>query len=438
MEIPHQPGAAAVPPAAGTGTGGPDSGVETEDQESNDSSLSNVSLGGPIQPPTLQVQQQPIVVNDSFQVPSLSSSASASIIAVAGSSSSMMSSSRITPEPLPSFLHPNGLQPPPSVTEDGYLGDCSSDGGNEKNFPMPSHLLKRLVNGKSCHCHPESKSDCNSNPSDSEAPDPPAGLSFQNVSSSTSSSSAFGYQVLPQNFHYEGGSEKQYQQSSSSSHSRKMKSSVRTKIVAKGDTWYTMTAALTERKLRTAACTNNTDTLQRLLANGVNVNTSDGQRRTALHFGASKGYSEVVNTLLQYGADPNAKDILGNTALHLAACTNHIEVVTLLLRAGTDVTTLDNSGRTPIQLAQSKLKLLQKNSSKSLAEMTKVKTEVSQVVDMMREYLSKTGAIQGNSTYSDLLNSFSQRLTLHNNQDELHSDLANLLDTLGNLHLDKA
>ena len=66
-----------------------------------------------------------------------------------------------------------------------------------------------------------------------------------------------------------------------------------------------------------------------------------------------------------------------------------------------------------------------------------VKTEVSQVVDMMREYLSKTGAIHGNSTYSDLLNSFSQRLTLHNNHDELHSDLANLLDTLGNLHLDK-
>ena len=31
------------------------------------------------------------------------------------------------------------------VTEDGYLGDCSSDGGNEKNFPMPAHLLKRLV-----------------------------------------------------------------------------------------------------------------------------------------------------------------------------------------------------------------------------------------------------------------------------------------------------
>ena len=54
------PGGAVVPvPAnpAGTG-GGPDSGVETEDQESNDSSLSNVSLGGPIQPPNLQEVQQ--------------------------------------------------------------------------------------------------------------------------------------------------------------------------------------------------------------------------------------------------------------------------------------------------------------------------------------------------------------------------------------------
>ena len=134
------------------------------------------------------------------------------------------------------------------------------------------------------------------------------------------------------------------------------------------------------------------------------------------------------------------------------------EVVTLLLRAGTDVTTLDNSGRTPIHLAQSKLRILQQHSSKNVTEMTKVslfsqknswnrfndfflvlqvKEEVSQVVDMMREYLSKTGVIKDHSAYSDLLNSFSQRLTLHNNHDEIHNDLANLLDTLGNLHLDK-
>ena len=40
-----------------------------------------------------------------------------------------------------------------------------------------------------------------------------------------------------------------------------------------------------------------------------------------------------------------------------------------------------------------------------------VKNEVSQVVDMMREYLSQTGAMRDN--YSDLLNSFSERFQLH-------------------------
>lgn len=334
------------------GGGGQDSGVETEgDQESNDSSLSSVSIGAPLPPPQPQFvtanSSGSNSANEAFQVP-LSSVASTS-------------AARSTPEPnLGTFLHPNNVQPPPSVTEDGYLGDCSSDGGNEKNFPMPSHSLKRLVNGKSCACHPNENSGHLSDPEGSS--DPPAGLSFQNLAVSGS----FGYQVLPQNLMYNS-------KSNLPAASRKMKSSLKSRLVVKADTWCHMTAALTERKLRTASSTNNTDTVRRLLANGVNVNCSDQQQRAALHFAASKGYSEVVNLLLQYGADPNAKDILGNTALHLAACTNHIEVVTLLLRAGTDVTTLDNSGRTPIQLAQSKLKLLQRNSSKSAEEMTQVR-----------------------------------------------------------------
>lgn len=76
-----------------------------------------------------------------------------------------------------------------------------------------------------------------------------------------------------------------------------------------------------------------------------------------------------------------------------------------------------------------------KESAKLYLSFLQVKAEVSQVVDMMREYLSKTGAMKDN--YSDILNSFSQRLQLHNNQDEIHSDLQNLLDTLGDLHIDK-
>jgi hypothetical protein len=151
-----------------------DSGVETEgDQESNDSSLSSVSLGNA---PAPLVQAPPANSNSSMP-----------------NSQPVASTSNATPEP--SFLHPSNLQPPPSVTEDGYLGDCSSDGGNEKNFPMPPHLLKRLVkNGnRSCSCHPEptqqpSPSAVNS-AENNEGIDPPAGLSFQNLSPSNSSGS---------------------------------------------------------------------------------------------------------------------------------------------------------------------------------------------------------------------------------------------------------
>jgi hypothetical protein len=333
-----------------------DSGVETEgvetegELESNDSSMSSVSVGVPQH----QAQALPVVANsgiqqdsDNFQVPQ---------------AAGLMASARITPEPSMSSMStpPNGLQPPPSVTEDGYLGDCSSDGGNEKNFPVPAHLLKRLVNSKTCPCHPESKSDNggSSGQSDPEVVEPPAGLAFQNVSPSN----AFGYQVLPQ---------MSYGKPVASA-PRKMRSSLRSRLVLHGNNWSQMKAILLERKLRMAVSTNNLEHVTRLLESGANVNSADEQLRTALHFAASKGYSDILNTLLQNGADPNAKDMLGNTALHLAACTNHIEVVTLLLRAGTDITTLDNNGRTPMQLAQSKLNLLQKNSNKAASEMSKV------------------------------------------------------------------
>ena len=63
-----------------------------------------------------------------------------------------------------------------------------------------------------------------------------------------------------------------------------------------------------------------------------------------------------------------------------------------------------------------------------------VKTEVAQVLEMMREYLSKTGR-GTNKTYNDLLDSFTHRLTLHQTRDDINSDLQNLLDSLGNLQV---
>ena len=107
--------------------------------------------------------------------------------------------------------------PPLSVTEDGYLGDCSSDGGNEKNFPMPIDTLKRLTS-KNCSCHPPEEvfpapyppppfpsghsrdvtppSDdvrANNDEEDGEI-EPPAGLAFSSVRPETMAASC-GYQV---------------------------------------------------------------------------------------------------------------------------------------------------------------------------------------------------------------------------------------------------
>ena len=370
--------------------------------------------------------------------------------------------------PSTSSVSANILQgPPPSVTEDGYLGDCSSDGGNEKNFPIPDHRLKRFLGGshKNCKCHPHSEdihSDgsidgSNSFSAASGSIDPPAGLAFQNVQASDLFNSC-GYHVLINgsamnsdikdlNSTSSPGMHKSYNQyhSNSGGSSRKMRSTLKSKLFHHSNSsWSSLKAGIAERKLRLAAGTNNNEQIERLLSNGINPNAADEHKRTALHITAAKGYAKCVDILLQAGANPNIKDLLGNTPLHLAACTNHIEVVTLLLRAGTNVAELDNNGRTPVQLAQSKLKLLQRNhtnpcsrnenSNNEASEMGKVKTEVAQVVEMMREYLSKTGH-GANSAYSELLNSFSNRFKLHQTQDDLNTDLQSLLDSLGSLKL---
>ena len=363
-------------------SGAQDSGVETEcDIESNDSTLSSVSVGitnnNPLQPvddlggasgsnngasSSSPMDPQPststglTATNNSseFSIPSnpVPSSASSSLSVTPEPSTSNAISTTNNCLLLPPSIGNNSFVPPPSVTEDGYLGDCSSDGGNEKNFPMPAEKLKRLL----CDQKQTMESDNNS---DNNSIDPPAGLSFQNLQDYA----GYGYQISP----YRG-----------SSSNRKMRSSViKSNRVhnhnANSTPWSQMKSNIAGRKLRLAANMNNVDSLERLLSSGTNANSTDEHNRTALHFAAAKGYTEATRILLGNGADPNQKDALGNTALHLAACTNHVGVVTLLLRSGTNVAELDNNGRTPLQLAQSKLKLLQKNRT-GAREMTTVST----------------------------------------------------------------
>lgn len=184
-------------------------------------------------------------------------------------------------------------------------------------------------------------------------------------------------------------------------------------------------------QLRTAASTNNTDAVERLLAAGVDPNSADEYERSPLHLAACRGYVEVVKLLLRHGADPNVKDSLGNTPLHLAACTSHIPIVIELLDAGTDVSSHDRHGRNPVQLAQSKLKLIQMRPSGAgrYEETRQVIGEICLIVEMMYKYMRLQKADPSD------LEGVRKRLESLSTRRQVDSEVQNLLDSLDALNL---
>ncbi len=76
------------------------------------------------------------------------------------------------------------------------------------------------------------------------------------------------------------------------------------------------------------------DELLQALAAKPNLNWSDSEGQTALHFAAKDGKTETVKLLLSLGADANAKDERGRTPLTYAAGSGHSAAVVALLVAG--------------------------------------------------------------------------------------------------------
>jgi len=93
--------------------------------------------------------------------------------------------------------------------------------------------------------------------------------------------------------------------------------------------------------------------LQRLLKSR-DINTTDSENWTALHFAAHEGIVAAVKVLLAEGASVDAEMPAGWRPLHLAAQQGKKDVVELLLKAGADVnagSTLD--GRTALDRGSS-------------------------------------------------------------------------------------
>jgi ankyrin repeat protein len=104
--------------------------------------------------------------------------------------------------------------------------------------------------------------------------------------------------------------------------------------------------------IATAAMNGDRDTVRALLKKGLDVNETQGDGTTALHWAAIKGDAELAQMLIYAGTNHRATTRLGAyTPLYLAARGGHAAVVAALLAAGADANAVTSNGTTPLMIA---------------------------------------------------------------------------------------
>lgn len=88
--------------------------------------------------------------------------------------------------------------------------------------------------------------------------------------------------------------------------------------------------------------------VERLIAEGEQVNARNTSGNTPLHLVKS---AAVARVLLRHGADVNARGMDGGTPLQFAASGESTGVVLVLIRAGANLNSRDDNGRTPLHEA---------------------------------------------------------------------------------------
>ena len=104
-------------------------------------------------------------------------------------------------------------------------------------------------------------------------------------------------------------------------------------------------AAAADSPVADAAMRGDLAAVRALLRDGADVNASQGDGMTALHWAAERGDAEIATVLLHAGANTEALTRLGGyTPLHLAGRAGRAEVVRELLEAGADVAAATTTG----------------------------------------------------------------------------------------------
>jgi len=109
--------------------------------------------------------------------------------------------------------------------------------------------------------------------------------------------------------------------------------------------------ALAQSDVADAAMQGDTDTVRRLLQAGAEVNSSQSDGATALHWAAYHGNAELAELLLQAGATPAAANRNGSTPMWLAANQGDAAMLATLLEGGADANEELPLGRRPLMLA---------------------------------------------------------------------------------------
>ncbi len=101
-----------------------------------------------------------------------------------------------------------------------------------------------------------------------------------------------------------------------------------------------------------AASRGDREAVRALIKKGLDVNESQGDGTTALHWAAMKGDAELTQMLIYAGANLRATTRIGAyTPLFLAAKGGYADVVSALIAAGADVKATTANGTTPLMIA---------------------------------------------------------------------------------------
>ncbi|KAL4862317.1 ankyrin repeat-containing domain protein [Aspergillus spectabilis] len=108
-------------------------------------------------------------------------------------------------------------------------------------------------------------------------------------------------------------------------------------------------------QLRQAASQGNFEEINKLVAQGADVNSIDQKDgRTALHKACSSGLGmvsqRVTDTLVRHGAATDERDFMGDTPLLLACLTGEESAIPILIHAGANVNAAHNNGSTPLHI----------------------------------------------------------------------------------------